>query len=124
MNIYVQKNISSLSKIGQTVAHFLKSGKPVQVGYTTKHEREIIMRFQKRLDALYHEEVEYTYPPTGYVTYLSDKMVVSETKDESIKATFMLSYDPIHIKSIYTFVSDMISDITGMIPQKKEKERW
>lgn len=138
--IYVRKNISSLDKIGNTIAHFLKKGLPVQIQYGEK-ERDIVVRFHKRMEPLYHDDLEnhnkVEYPKSGFVVYDINKATTSETKIEkvegyrgNIKGIIVLVYDPLYINTIRDNIKYFWVDfcsfcgINASKKEKKEKERW
>jgi hypothetical protein len=84
-NLYVRKNLSSLDKLGGAVAVFLKRGLAVQLQYGVK-ERDIVVRFHKRLERLYNDDLEahgaVVYPVQGFVVLDRNKVITSETKME------------------------------------------
>ena len=124
MKIYVGKNLRSLDRIGSAVAHFLKIGESVQIAYGGK-ERDIIIRFEKRLTKIYNEGVfgAQHYPESGFVIYTPTEFFVSDIKDETIKRTFSLEYSNLWLW-IVRHVKDMIGITKTYINNYNARERF
>ena len=127
-NIYVKRNVQSLSHIGSKIGNFIKRGTPILIKYGV-NERDIIIRFQQKLDVIYEHETRLTnddYPPMGYVLYTHDKMeTYKELPTITTIARFELIYDMFGFKLLKEVLSDLWSDIVGdSIEKFNNRERW
>lgn len=98
MDIYVRKNVKSLNVIGGAIARHLRCGISVQIQYTER-ERDIIVRFERRLEGLYGGDfIPQDYPPSGWVYISPVAHQVSDTKRDEVKYNFVLVYDDLKSK--------------------------
>jgi len=126
VKIYVKKNIKSIDAISEKVALHLKRGNSVQIQYT-EQEREIIMRFHKRIidSKLYDELFEFEFPSSGCIKYTNSKLEISTEvfMEPTGYRHVILEYDSFaskwkRIKELFEIIKN---DIKGIIPKK---EKW
>ena len=119
--LYVKKNIKSLDKMAMAVARYLKCGESVQILYG-KDERDIVVRFQQRVNRIYDEEQVVEYPEEGSVIYYRHR-IATNTEQQEIKRTYILEYDSwgSRFRRVKETVSAIWNDIMSYFDNK---ERW
>jgi hypothetical protein len=121
--IYVKRSMSSLSKLGGAVAMYLKAGDRVLVKYNNTNERDVLIRFQKKLTVIYGK-IDVEYPDSGYVIYDKTIATFKDKPDMHIRGEFELVYDGWGFVKFWTMVSSIWNDFVGDYNKHKNREKW
>ena len=117
--IYVQKNVKSLHKLGMAIAKELKCGNSVLVKYGLK-ERDIIVRFEKKLQKLYDDVKDCSYPDNGYVLYTPKGFIVFPSKPDFNGKQIELIYS----SEWYRYLKYIVNIVKDLFKSYNNREKW
>ena len=125
--LYVKKSVGTLNDIGSAVARYLKAGDTVLLRYHNKDEREIALRFHRRLkERLFKDMEDVDYPETGYVRYHNKGVEVFDSEPTGhARKLIKLEYDPFMLKQFGKAFRSMFDVFIGdPLDNYSKREKW